>query len=218
MKRRSFSLRRIFLAGLLTTMPTVVTAYVFWKLFSYFDGLLRPLVQRWLHRQLPGVGLLALVSLVLLIGLFAGNLVGARIVRAVSRRLERIPLFSPLYRTVRDISEVVLGDKASAFRRVALIEWPRRGLWSIVFLTSEFPGPADDRLGRSTLTVFVPTTPNPTTGFLHWVPREEVVFLDMSVEQALKVIISGGAAYGPGPGVVRPPAGGAAPEPELPDC
>ncbi len=196
MKRWSFGPRRIFLAGLLVTLPAAVSTYVLLKVFLWFDSILDPLVRRALHVRIPGLGLLALVSLVFLTGLFASNLLGARIVRAVSERLERIPLFSPMYRALRDISEVFLGEKAQAFRRVGIIEWPRPGLWSIVFLTSESPGAADAHLTGEHVTVFVPTVPNPTTGFIHLVRREELTFIDMSVEEAFKVLLSAGAAYG----------------------
>jgi uncharacterized membrane protein len=192
----SFAPRRIFLAGLVITLPAVVSAYVLLRVFLYFDSILDPLVRRWLHMRIPGLGLLALVCLVFLVGLFASNLLGARIVRAVSRRLERIPLFSPVYRALRDISELFLGEKAQAFRRVGLIEWPRPGLWSIVFLTSESPGPAAAHLEGDHVTVFLPTVPNPTTGFVHLVPRRDLVLIEMSVEEAFKVLLSAGAAYG----------------------
>src|SRR5262249_36581559 len=132
MRGWSFEPRRIFVAGLLVTLPGVVAAYVLWLAFSYFDGILEPLVQRAFHRRVPGVGLVGLVCLVFLVGLFASNLLGARILRALSGWLERIPVFSPLYRAMRDISQVFLGDQASAFRQVALIEWPRPGVYALV--------------------------------------------------------------------------------------
>jgi len=195
-RRWNFSLRRVFVAGLLVLLPTAVAAYVLWIVFSYLDGILEPLVQRTFDRRVPGVGFFALLSLVLLIGLFASNLLGARIVQSVSRWLERIPFFSPVYRTMRDISQVFLGDRASAFRRVGLVEWPQPGFWAFVFVMSESGGVGGTALGRDVVTVFLPTSPNPTTGFVHLVLRENVVPLDLSVEQALKLLISGGAVQG----------------------
>src|SRR5512143_59628 len=192
MKRWSFSPRRVFVAGLLVLLPTVVAAYVLWIVFGYLDGILEPIVARTFHRKIPGVGFFALVTVVFLIGLFASNLLGARVVRLVSGWLERIPLYSPLYRAMRDISQVFLGDRASAFRRVALLEWPRPGLWAVVFVMSEVSGAAGAALGEDLVTVFLPTTPNPTTGFVQLVRRDQLVPVDMSVEQALKLVISGG--------------------------
>ncbi len=196
MTKWNFSLRRVFITGLLVLLPTVVAAYVLWIVFAYLDGILEPVVDRTLHRRIPGLGFFALLSLVLLIGLFASNLLGARIVRIVSRWLERIPLYSPVYRTMRDISQVFLGDRASTFQRVALVEWPQPGFWAFVFIMSESGGPGAIAIGRDVVTVFLPTTPNPTTGFVHLVLREKVIPVDMTVEQVLKVILSGGAGQG----------------------
>jgi uncharacterized membrane protein len=212
MTRWSFAPRRIFLAGLLVTLPSVLAAYLLWLGFSYFDGILEPLVQRTFHRRVPGVGFVALGTFIFLVGLFASNLLGARIVRAVSRSLERIPVYSPVYRAVRDISQVFLGDKASAFRRVVMIEWPRPGMWTVAFVMAENGGAAEVAVGRKLVTVFVPSTPNPTTGYVQLVERAHVYDVDMSVEQALKLMISGGATLGPG-GESRPRTGaGATPE------
>jgi uncharacterized membrane protein len=189
------SLKGVFLAGLVVALPAVLTAYVLWLVFSYLDGILEPLVSRWLGFRVPGLGLVALVSLILLMGLFASNFLGQRIVRAVTARLERIPLWSPVYRALRDISEVVLQDQSQSFRSVALLEWPRPGMYAMVFITSERSTPADRVLGRRMVSVFLPTTPNPTTGFYLLVAREQLTYVDMSIEQALKVVISAGAAF-----------------------
>ena len=194
MRGWSFAPRRLFIAGLLVTLPTVVAAYVMWMAFSYLDGILEPVVQRTLHRRVPGVGLVALLSVVFLAGLFASNLLGARVVGGVSRWLERIPLYSPLYRAMRDISQVFLGDKASAFRQVGLIEWPRTGVYAIVFVMAETGGSAGPIADLDLIAVFLPTTPNPTTGFVQLVRRDAVTPLEMTVEQALKLLISGGAS------------------------
>jgi uncharacterized membrane protein len=187
--------RRVFVAGLLVTLPAAVTAYVLWVMFSYLDGLLQPVIGRLLGFSIPGVGFLILISMILLVGLFASHFIGERIVRGVTGRLERVPLWSPLYRAVRDIAEVVLSDRSQSFRRVGVIEWPRPGLFAMVFVTSEGSSPADACTGQEPVSVFLPTTPNPTSGFYLMVPRDQLVYLDLNVEQALKVIISGGAAY-----------------------
>jgi uncharacterized membrane protein len=204
MTRWSFSPKRIFLAGLLVMLPAVVAGYVLYAVFDTFDGLLQPVVQRAFHRQIPGVGFVALASVIFLLGLVASNLLGARAVRAFSRWLERIPLYSPVYRAMRDISEVFLGDRSSAFRRAGLLEWPSRGSWAVVFVMAENVGPFRAALGEDLVTVFLPTSPNPTTGFVLLVPRASVLGVDMSVEQAIKIVISGGAVLGQGSGAGRP--------------
>jgi len=195
-RRWSFSPRRVFVTGLLVLLPTAVAAYVLWIVFAYLDGIFAPIVARTFHRRIPGVGFFALATLVFLIGLFASNLLGARVVRLVSGWLERIPVFSPLYRAMREISQVFLGDRASAFRQVALLEWPRPGLWAVVFVMSEGGGAGTKALGQEVVTVFLPTSPNPTTGFVQIVPRAALVPLELTVEQALKLIVSGGAVQG----------------------
>jgi uncharacterized membrane protein len=186
------SLRRILAAGLLVTGPLVVTSYVLWIVFAGVDGILQPLFMRVLHFRVPGLGLLALFVLVLLTGLFASHFLGQRIVRGVSARLERLPLWSPIYRAVRDISEVLLSERSQSFRRVAALEFPRPGLWALVFVTSEGPSPLDG--GTELVNVFLPTTPNPTTGFFLMVPRDALRPVDMSIENAVKLLLSGGAA------------------------
>lgn len=197
MRGWNFEPRRIFIAGLLVTLPGVAAAYVLYIAFRYLDGILEPVVQRTLHRTIPGVGLVALVTVVFLVGLFASNFLGQRILRGVSGALERIPLFSPVYKAMRDISQVFLGDKASAFRQVALLEWPRPGAWAMVFVMADRTRFAEDKLARELVTVFLPTTPNPTTGFVQLVPRSALTPVDLTVEQALKLMISGGAAAQP---------------------
>jgi uncharacterized membrane protein len=188
-------LRGIFVTGLIVTLPAALTAYALWAVFSYLDGILQPALTRGLGFRIPGVGFIALVTLIFLVGGFASNFLGGRIVRAVTARLERIPLWSPVYRAVRDISEVLLQDRSTSFRQVALMQWPRQGVYAMVFVTSEDGTPSDEAVGQQMVSVLLPTTPNPTSGFYMMVPRADLIYLDLPVEQALKVIISGGAAY-----------------------
>ena len=190
-------LRSIFVTGLIVALPTAITAYTLWITFNYLDGILQPLLTRGLGFRIPGVGFVALVALIFLIGGFASNFLGERIVRGVTRRLDRLPLWSPVYRAVRDISEVLLKDRSTSFRQVALMQWPRMGVYAMVFVTSQEGTPSDEAVGRQMISVLLPTTPNPTSGFYMMVPRSELIYLDITVEQALKVIISGGAAYAP---------------------
>ena len=187
--------RRLLVAGLLATGPLAVTAYVLWIVFAWLDGILQPLFMRFLHFRIPGLGFVALLALVLLTGLFASHFVGERIVRRLSNRLERLPLWSPVYRAVRDVSEVLLSERSASFRRVAAIEYPRRGLYVLVFVTSEGPSPLDEKVGEPMVNVFLPSTPNPTTGFFVMVPREQLMYLDLTVEQAVKLILSGGSTF-----------------------
>jgi uncharacterized membrane protein len=186
-------IRRLLVTGLLATGPLAVTAYMLWVVLAWLDGILQPLFMRFLHVHIPGLGFVALLVLVLLTGLFASHFVGERIVRGMSARLERLPLWSPVYRAVREVSEVLLSERSASFRRVAALEYPRTGLYVLVFVTSDGPSPLDAKLGRPMVNVFLPSTPNPTTGFFIMVPREQLLYLDLTVEQAVKLILSGGA-------------------------
>ena len=197
MRKGTVGFRRVFLTGLLVTLPVLVTAYVLLEMFYYIDGLLQPIFTRIFHFHVPGLGFFALLVLVVLMGLFASHFLGARIVGAITTSLERVPLWSPVYRAVRELSEVFFSDHSRSFRRVALIPFPRPGNYALVFVTSEGPTPADSAIGQDLVGVFLPTTPNPTSGFYLMVPRHEVIHVDLSIEQALKLIISGGAAFDP---------------------
>jgi uncharacterized membrane protein len=197
MRTGNLGFRRVFLTGLLVTLPTLVTAYVLLEMFYYIDGILQPIFTRIFHFHIPGLGFFALLMLILLMGLFASHFLGARILRAITSRLERVPLWSPVYRAVRELSEVFFSDHSRSFRRVALIPFPRPGNYALVFVTSEGPTPGDAAIGQDLVGVFLPTTPNPTSGFYLMVPRHELIHVDLSIEQALKLIISGGAAFDP---------------------
>ena len=209
MSRGSLGLRRILVAGLLFTGPLVVTTYFLWIVFAGVDGILQPLFMRVLHFRVPGLGFLALFVLVLVTGLFASHFLGQRVVRGLSARLEKLPLWSPVYRAVRDISEVLLSERSRSFRRVAALEFPRPGIWALVFVTSE--GPSVLNGDADLVHVFLPTTPNPTTGFFLIVPRDALRTLDMTVEHAVKLLLSGGAA-----GAERPSAEAIAGNPAWP--
>src|SRR5262249_34862857 len=150
---------RVFLTGLLVTLPALVTAYVLLEMFYYIDGILQPIFTRIFHFHIPGLGFFALLVLVLLMGLFASHFLGARIVRTITSRLERVPLWCPVRRAVRELSEVFFSDHSRSCRRVALIPCPRPGSYALVFVTSEGPPPGDAAIGQDLVGVFLPTTP-----------------------------------------------------------
>jgi uncharacterized membrane protein len=185
--------RRYLLAGLALVLPTVVTAYVLWFLFTKLDGILGAYLREKTGLAFPGIGLAAIVAILLLAGMMASNLIGKRLIRFFQRGLESIPLFNRVYVAVRQISETLLSERSNVFRQVALVEYPRRGAYSICFVTSENSGEIAARLARRTVNVFVPTSPNPTSGFMLLVPVEDLIPLDMSVEDGMKMVISAGS-------------------------
>ena len=195
-------LRRYIVAGLLVWLPVGATILVFTLLLDLADRVLLLLPEAYrpealLGYRIPGLG--AIVALIVLIvtGSFVANLVGRRLVNLYESFLGRIPLVRSVYSAVKNFAEVVFSDSGSSFKKVLLIEYPRYGLYSIAFQTSENPEEVQSRTGVSLVTVFLPTTPNPTSGFMLFVPRDHIIELEMSVEEALKMIISLGVVLPP---------------------
>jgi uncharacterized membrane protein len=186
-------LRRYLLTGVAVVFPTAITAYVLWLLFVKLDGILGSYIRDKTGIAIPGIGFAAIVVIVLAAGFMASNLIGKRLIRTFQRVLESIPLFNRVYVAVRQISEALLSEQSNVFRKVALVEYPRRGSYSICFVTSENAGEIGMKLSRKTVNVFVPTSPNPTSGFMLVVPSDDIIPLDMSVEDGLKMVISGGS-------------------------
>jgi uncharacterized membrane protein len=186
-------LRRYFFTGLIVLLPVVITAFVLWQLFFALDDILGGFVETYWDRSVPGVGLVALIALVMVIGAIASNIIGRRLIGAGERLLARVPLISWIYRTTKQLFSTILGERSKSFRKVVLVSYPRKGTYSVAFLTSESPTAFEGKLGGSFVTVFLPTTPNPTSGILLVVPADEVVPLDMTVDEGLRLVISAGA-------------------------
>ncbi|MBN2170570.1 MAG: DUF502 domain-containing protein [Candidatus Krumholzibacteriota bacterium] len=188
--------RRWLLTGLAVTLPTVITGWVLWKLFSAFDALLNPWVQARLGFSIPGLGFVAVVILLMVIGALASNLMVARVIRFFERLLNRVPLVGRIYLGVKQILGVFVSDRQTvAFQSVVRLEFPRAGVWALGFISRESP-PLSDAADEGLVNVFLPTSPNPTSGFFLMVSRNELRPTGLSVEEALKVIVSGGA-YAP---------------------
>ena len=182
-------LRTIIVAGLLVWVPLGATIFVLRLLIGLFGNL-----DSWLSNQLnipiAGMGILLALLVLLGTGLIAANYFGKRIVSFWESLLERIPLVRNIYSAVKRFAEIVLADSAQSFSKVLLIEYPRRGLYSLSFQTSQNLGEIQGKTGEDLVCVFVPTTPNPTSGLILMVPVQDVIELDMGVEDALKMVIS----------------------------
>ena len=182
-------LRTIIVAGLLVWLPLGATIFVLKLLIDLFSNL-----DSWMSDQLgftiPGIGILLALLMLLATGLIAANYFGKRFVDFWESLLERIPLVRNIYSAVKRFVEIVLSDSTQSFSRVLLIEYPRKGLYSLSFQTSQDLGEIQDRTGDDVVCVFVPTTPNPTSGLILMVPEKDVIELDMNVEDALKMVIS----------------------------
>ncbi len=190
-------MRKYLIAGLLVWMPLGVTFLVVRAIVGFLDKsqLLLPdsfQPDKLLGFHIPGLGVLLAITLVLVTGMIMANLLGRRLVAFWESLLARIPLVRTLYSAVKQIMEAVLATDAKSFRKVLLVEYPRKGVWSLAFMTSDDLGEVQDKTIANVISVFIPTTPNPTSGFVLMVPESDVIELDMAVEEGLKMIISMG--------------------------
>ena len=185
--------RRKFLTGLIILLPTVVTIYIFYRIFVSVDNVLKPLVLRYPFLDIPGLGVVSVVLIVLLTGIFAGNFFGRTIISWLESVVFRIPLFSRMYIAIKQLSEVFLKQQRTVFKRTILVQYPRPGIYFVAFVTSTWRFEDEKGEERSFVNVFLPTTPNPTSGLFLMIPEEEAIPFDYTIEEALKLVISGGA-------------------------
>ncbi|MGQ4272897.1 DUF502 domain-containing protein [Terrihabitans sp. B22-R8] len=192
-------LRAYFFTGLLVAGPLAITSYITWWLIALIDGWMRPLIptaynpETYLRFSVPGVGLVAAFIMLTLLGFLTANLVGRSLIAFGERLLDRMPFVRSLYKGVKQIFETVFKQDGTSFRRVGLIEWPGEGLWSICLVADETRGRLADALpGEGYLNVFVPCTPNPTTGYFVVMHESRIRDLDVSTDEAFKIIMSMG--------------------------
>ena len=186
-------LRRKFLTGLIILLPTMLTGWILFRLFRSVDSILKPIVERYPFLDIPGLGFIAVIIILLLMGIFAGNFIGRRIIHWAEKGIGQIPLVSKLYTAFKQMSEVFLQEKRTAFRRAIILEYPRRGVYSVGFVTSTWSYHDAKGNEKVFINVFLPTTPIPTSGLFLMVPEEDTTPMNCSVEEALKMVISGGA-------------------------
>lgn len=187
--------RKYLVAGLLVWLPIGVTWLIVRALINLMDGVLFILPRRFhpdtlLGFHIPGLGLLLSVAVLLLTGVVAANLLGKRLVAFSESLLAKIPIVRTIYSAAKQVTETVFAQKGMSFRKVLLIEYPRKGIWSIAFYTGTTVGEVQIKTEKEVVNVFLPTTPNPTTGFLMMIPREDVIELDMPVEEGIKLIMT----------------------------
>ncbi len=186
-------LRNYLITGAVVLVPVVLTWYVLLSLFRFLDGLTAQWVAVFIGRPVPGLGMLVTIAIVLITGILTRSLLGRELITLGQSILQGTPIVRGVYNTIRQIVDAFTVAGETAFTRVVLIEYPRKGAYSIAFVTSTTgPMPAAAVGGLELVSVFMPTTPNPTSGFLLYLPRSEVKPLDMSVEEGLKLVISGG--------------------------
>ena len=198
-------LRTYLVTGLLVWVPLGITVFLISFMVDFVDSALLFLPEQYrpdnlIGFRIPGIGLLLVLIILLLTGLLATNFFGRKLVKLWERALNRIPLVRSIYSASKSFAEVVLTDSTESFKEVLLIEYPRKGLYSLCFQTSTDLGEVQSRTGEEVICVFVPTTPNPTSGVMIIVPRKDVVRLNMEIEEAVKMVVSLGVVVPEWPG------------------
>lgn len=193
-KKSFFShLRSTFLRGVGVIVPAVLTYWVFSSLLDWMDGFLSPILTEFIGRRIPGLGFLAMLVLILIVGLLTRNLPGRLLLAAIDSVIGSIPFVRSVYNAIKDlVSSFATGGKSKTFKKVILTEYPRKGIYVIGFVTNEMIYTTPDNERIEFYNVYIPSPPNPTAGFLSLVPKHEAVVLDLSVEEALKLVLSGG--------------------------
>jgi len=194
-RRTVVTLRRYLIAGLLVWLPLGVTVLVIRLLVNFMDQTLlliphnyRPEAVLGIH--IPGLGIVLAAAIVLLTGALVANFFGRQMVASWERLMARIPFIRTIYTGVKQITETIVSSQNKSFREVLLIEYPRKGIWTLAFHTGSVVSEVQERTGVEVINIFVPTTPNPTSGFFIMVPKEEVIVLSMSVDEAVRIIMS----------------------------
>lgn len=196
-------LRTYFFAGILITAPISITFYLAWLFITFVDSRVTPWIPEkynpttYLPFGLPGLGLVVVVVALTLIGMLTAGFFGRLIMRFYDGLLARMPVVRTVYSALKQIIETVLAQQSTAFRQAVLIEYPRRGLWAIAFITGRTEEEVQNLTDEETINIFLPTTPNPTSGFLLFVPKGDLVPLSMTVEEAIKMVISAGIVTPP---------------------
>ncbi|AKO97076.1 MAG: DUF502 domain-containing protein [Marinovum algicola] len=228
MASRMASLRASFLTGIVVIAPVGLTVWLIWTVIGWVDGFVWPFVPQayqpeallnrflgirdasdpdWISVNVRGVGVIVFLLFTLLVGWIAKGLIGRSLVRYAESLVERVPVVRSIYSGVKQIAETVFNQEDRSFEKACLIQYPRKGIWAIGFISTTAKGEISRRAetGGRLMSIFVPTTPNPTSGFLLFFPEEDVIELDMTVEQAAKLVISAGLVYPNGDDPTKPP-------------
>lgn len=185
-------MKKIFMTGLLTLLPLAITLYLFYLIFYFLDNLIGDIIYAVFELRIPGIGFAAGILLILAAGFVASNIIGKKLISYSDHLLQRVPLLRGIYSSSKQIIDAFTVQGKNAFQKVVMLEYPRKGLYVIGFVTGSTRGEIQEKTKEETLSIFIPTTPNPTSGMLILAPRHQLIELDMTVEEGLKVIISGG--------------------------
>jgi uncharacterized membrane protein len=198
-------LRNYFVTGVAVSAPLLITAYLVWATISWIDHKLTPLIpakynpNSYLPFDIPGLGLVMALVALTVIGALTANFFGRLLIDTTERILNRMPVVRSIYGTTKQVFETIAAQNSTSFKQVVLVEYPRKGLWAIAFVAAETKGEVARVSDEPMVSVFLPTTPNPTSGFLLFVPRKDLVTLDLSIEEGIKYVISAGLVGGEKP-------------------
>ena len=193
-----FKIRSWFITGILVLTPIILTVYVAWAFITFVDNLVVPIVpngyrpSNYLPFSIPGLGLIIVFTFTTLVGSLATGLFGRTLIRIWENILNRMPVVRSVYSAIKQILETVMAAQSDAFRHAVLVQYPRKDIWAIGFVTGSTKGEVGKHVDEKMINVFMPTTPNPTSGFLLFFPEKDLIYLKMSVEDALKLVVSGG--------------------------
>jgi uncharacterized membrane protein len=191
-------LRNYFVTGVAVTAPAAITVYLVWAIVSWIDHKLTPLIpakynpNTYLPFDIPGLGLVLALVILTIIGALTANFFGRLLIDATEKIMSRMPVIRSIYGTTKQVFDTIAAQNSTSFKEVVLVEYPRKGLWAIAFVATETKGPVASVMSEPMVSVFLPTTPNPTSGFLLFVPRRDLVTLDMTIEDGIKYVISAG--------------------------
>lgn len=189
-------MKKYFVTGLIMIVPVVITFYILMGLFQFADGILGRFLNVYLKKTwgfyIPGLGFLLFLVIILLTGILSSRFFVKRIFKRIEAWFSSLPLINKIYPPLKQIASFASSEKELGFKKVALVEYPCKGIWSIGFLTNEKFSKINEVTGREMLAIFIPTTPGPLTGYVVFIPKEEVKFPDITINSALKIIISGG--------------------------
>jgi len=205
-------LRLSFLTGLVVIAPVGLTVWFVWSIVGWIDGVILPLVpetlrpEKYIGINLRGVGVIIFLVFTIFVGWIAKGLIGRSLIRFAESLVERMPVVRSIYSGVKQIAETVFAQSERSFEKACLVQYPRKDIWAIGFISTQAKGEISKRAetGGQLMSIFLPTTPNPTSGFLLFVPKEDVIELDMTVEDAAKLVISAGLVYPNGKDPTKP--------------
>ncbi|MFA7146961.1 MAG: DUF502 domain-containing protein [Candidatus Riflebacteria bacterium] len=186
-------IRTYLLTGVFMLIPVAITLYIIYFIFQFSDGILGGALAERIGYQIPGMGLILTALICLLVGMIAQNYVGKRIIKGIDASMEKIPVVKSLYTGIKQVGNVIMQQNKSEFKRVVLLEYPKADCWALGFVTADFMYPInDERVAKNLVSIFVPTTPNPTSGFMLIISKDKIVDLNIDIEIAMKIVISGG--------------------------